>query len=373
MEKKDIKSIIILTLMLIIVFISRNSFLSMHKLFPIYPGEGVTEQKLLSDYFPGLEGTPGDTEVYILEGQEVGETILVLGGTHPNEPAGFLTAVLMIENFKMEQGKVIIIPRANHSAFTHNDPQEGHPQKYTIRTANGSRWFRFGSRSTNPIDQWPDPDVYIHQSGQKLSGSETRNLNRAYPGAANTNLTEKIAYGITQLIKEEKPTISIDLHEASPEYPVINAIVAHQRAYELAVLSIMQLQVKGLDYSLELSPQNFHGLSHREWGDYTQTWALLMESANPVQGRLRGRTSAELVTEGHDDCYVQAARLGRLFVDFDQQGHPLEERVGRHLMGIKAIIDTFNQNNFTEGIQITGFISYDNLLNKGLGAFLHSP
>ena len=38
-------------------------------------------------------------------------------------------------------------------------------------------------------------------SGQKLSGSETRNLNRAYPGRPDGTFTEKVAYAITSLIR----------------------------------------------------------------------------------------------------------------------------------------------------------------------------
>lgn len=52
-----------------------------------------------------------------------------------------------------------------------------------------------GSRASNPVDQWPDPDVYVHAaSGQQLSGSETRNINRAYPGRPDGNPTEQAAF-----------------------------------------------------------------------------------------------------------------------------------------------------------------------------------
>ena len=39
-----------------------------------------------------------------------------------------------------------------------------------ILTASGrSRWFRYGGRLTNPVHQWPDPEVYTHYpSGIKL-------------------------------------------------------------------------------------------------------------------------------------------------------------------------------------------------------------
>lgn len=82
--------------------------------------------------------------------------MLVLGGTHPNEPSGLVAAVLLIENAQPEAGTLYVIPRTNNSAFTCTDPQEGAPMRFTIDTPNGERWFRFGSRATNPIHQWPD-------------------------------------------------------------------------------------------------------------------------------------------------------------------------------------------------------------------------
>ena len=60
----------------------------MHQGEAIKKGAGVTAVKLLSDYFPGLKGSPGDTEVYLLDSGQPGGTVLILGGTHPNDPPG---------------------------------------------------------------------------------------------------------------------------------------------------------------------------------------------------------------------------------------------------------------------------------------------
>jgi hypothetical protein len=338
---------------------------------PIRQGPGVTAVKQLSDYFPGLKDTAGDTEVYILDSGKPGGTVLVLGGTHPNEPAAFLAATLLVENARPAAGRLIVIPRANASGFTHGDYMEGAPDKFTIRTANGERSFRYGSRATNPIHQWPDPDIYVHAaSGQKLSGSETRNLNRTYPGRPNGNLTEKVAYAIVQVIKTEKANVSIDYHEASPEYPVINAIVAHERAMDVAAEAAMELQLDGIKFGLEPSPKKLRGLSHREWGDATETLAILMESSNPAQGRLRGKTDEELVLTGKDRMYVQAAKLGRLFVPTDDNGHPISERVARHLAATAALIKAFNHRCPGASVALDGLPSYDQLVKQGIGAYL---
>ena len=87
--------------------------------------------------------------------------------------------------------------------------------------------------------------------------------------------------GVTQLIEQEGIDITVDLHEASPEYPTINTIVAHQDALSLGSQALINMQLEGMSIGLEPSPENLHGLTHRELGDYTDTLALLMETSNP--------------------------------------------------------------------------------------------
>ena len=371
MKGNKITGIVMIFLSLVIAFVAGKEFLKTRELEPIVKGDGVTSMQKLSDYLPDLKGTRGDSDIYILQGKEPGGSVLILGGTHPNEPAAFLTTVLLVENLKVDKGTVYIIPRANGSAMSHNDPQEASPQRFTIKTPYGERWFRFGSRATNPLDQWPDPDVYIHDASvQKLSGNETRNLNRAYPGRADGTYTEKVAYAITELIKKNDINMEIDLHEASPEYPVINAIVAHERAMPISSQVVMNMEFEDIQIGLEPSPPSLHGLSHRELGDYTNTYAVLMETANASQGRLRGKTDENLVLTGKDPTYVKAQKIGRLFVPYDENGHPIEERVGRHLTGVVQHINVMGENEPDKEIIIEGLPSYEDLQKNGVGAYL---
>ena len=358
-------------LSLAISFVAGKEFLKMREPEPIVKGEGVTSIQRLSDYLPDLKGTRGDSEVYVFQGKEPGGSVLVLGGTHGNEPSGYMSAILMVENLKVDKGTVYVLPRTNGSGLTHNDPQEGSPQRFTIKTPVGERWFRYGSRATNPLDQWPDPDVYIHAaSGQQLSGNETRNINRAYPGRPDGTYTEKMAYAITEMIRKNDINMTIDLHEASPEYPVINAIVSHERAMPIASQVVMNMEFEDIQIGLEPSPVSLRGLTHRELGDYTNTYAVLMESANAAQGRLRGRTDEALVLTGKDPRYVEAQKLGRLFVPYDENGHPLEERVGRHLTGISQLVLVMGENEPEKEIVMEGIPSYADLLENGIGFYL---
>ena len=381
MTKKNYISAAICLVVAVAVMVSTSmSFLAARELPLPEWGPSVTEVKMLSDWFDGLKDTNGDTPVYVLKGEKEGGSVLILGGTHANEVSGYMSAFTFIENAVVEQGTVYVIPYTNHSAMTHNDPSEGNLQYFTLQTKSGERTFRYGSRATNPVDQWPDPDVYIHYpSGQQLSGSETRNINRAYPGRPDGNLTEKMAYGVAELIRAEDIGITFDLHEASPEYPVINATVAHQDAMEIASEGCINLLLSGIEMSLEQSPTNFHGLTHRELGDYTDTKAILMETANASQGRLRGATTVDQVLGGQDECYLISEELGMLYVPWDETGHPIEERCGRHLQGIYEYVTAYNNANPDKAIvysEVPGYSELfleadpDELGGARLGSFL---
>ncbi len=354
----------------VICFFSSQDFWRLHQEEVIYPSRYLTAKKKLSDYFSRLTNTAGDSDIYIFEGQKPGGTLLILGGTHPNEPASFIAAVLLVENLSVTKGKVIIVPRANNSGFTHSDPQEGNPQKYPIDTRDGKRWFRYGSRLTNPIHQWPDPILYVNPAGQKLSGTESRNLNRCYPGKKEGFLTERIAWAIMELIREEGVDLALDLHEAAPEYPVINAIVFHENSAELAAMAMMKLQLEEVDIRLEASPPNLRGLSHREWGDFADTRAILLETANASHGRLKGKPSVSLILDGKDKNYERAAQLGLLFVPFGREGIPLRQRIARHLASIEALLESLRELQPELPIQLENIPSASEVQEAGVGAFL---
>lgn len=368
---KRTRGFIFLLIALIVAAFTARDFLGTRRPLEIKEGPGVKQVKKLGDYFSAIKGSRGDTEVYFLEGEKPGGTVLILGGIHPNEPAGHVAAVLLVENAKALAGRIIVLPRANGSGFTHNDPQEASPSVFALEGRSGKRWFRFGSRSTSPMDQWPDPDIYLHfPSGQTLSGNQTRNLNRAFPGKQDGDYTEQVAFAITELVKKEKVNLVIDLHEASPEYPVINAVVAHEKAMPLASAVVMNLDLRGIKIGLEPSPQNLRGLTHRELGDHTEALAVLMETTNPSQGRLRGRTNAGLVVSGKDRMYLKAQGMGRLYVEFDEKGYPLAYRVARHLAGIEEFFKAYSEANPAAPIEAADIPPSEEILSQGMKNFL---
>jgi hypothetical protein len=378
-EKRNIGSKYTATAMLVfalvIVAISGKSYLEMRTpatgVDRVVPHAGFTH-KMLSDYFDGIKGTPADTDVYIQEGAEPGGTALILGGTHANEPAGVIAAVVMLERANVSRGRLIIVPYANMMGRSHTFPQDAHPQTFSFNTTEGkSRTFRYGSRTTNPVYEWPNPDIYIHPaSGQTMAGMERSNLNRAHPGVADGGITERLAYGFMQLIKAEKVDLAVDLHEASPEYPVVEAMVAHENAMELAAMVAMELEFEGVPIRLEPSPKNLRGLNHREWGDNADVLALLLETSNPSAGRFRGKTDEALILTGADKAYQKASGLGRLYVPYEGGNEPIAERVARHVTTVRLLADNLEYVREGKGIVIEGLPGFQELSDLGVGAYL---
>lgn len=372
MKNNQVVAGVLLAFVLTLTGTASVEFLKMKKPDILYPSSSMTEKSSLAKYCPSLKGTSGDTPVYIFDSKKPGATILVLGGTHPNEVAGFMTAVLLTENLRIDSGKFIVIPQACGSGFTCTDPLEGLPQFFNIITPTGSREFRTGSRVSNPLDQWPDPLVYMHYpSGQSLSGFETRNLNRSYPGRVDGNFSERVGYAVLELIKKEHVDVAFDLHEAAPEIPIINAIISHEKCQDISASAILELELQSLTYALEVSPKNFHGLSHREWGDSSSVLPFLMETSNPIQGRLRGKTDENLIIGGKDRFYAQAMKSAKFRITYDEiNGYPLNVRVARHIAGISAIINGYNEKFPGKKIIYSNIPSYEDITTGGIGNFI---
>ena len=371
-----VQKILVIGLGLVLLATSGASFYSSRRLAePVVLGPGVTTVKKLSDYFEPLRGTANDCNVYFFEGKAPGATILVLGGSHPEEPAGRLTAWVLAENAVVETGRLIVVLSANRSATTVTRLGGAYPPDFSIPTAWGSRTFRMGDRWTNPLDQWPDPEVYFHYpSGQQLAYVDIRNVNRTWPGRANGTLTEQTTYAFMELIKRERVDVAIDLHEAELQYPVISTIVTHQRGQDLATLSAMALNDdEGFKIGTEYSPKTLHGLSHREIGDWSPAISLLFEAPEPFLDATRGVTSAETLLTGRDEFVVKAGRHGLLFEKIDERGWPIAIRVGRHSSSIAVVIETWTADHADRPLVVTGIPRYAEVTRNGVGHYLHDP
>jgi len=348
---------------------------SRHLREPIVPGPSVARVAKLSEYFSGIKGSVNDLNVYVLEGKERGGAVLILGGTHPEEPAGRLAAWVLAENAVLEKGRLFVILSANRSATTATRLGGAYPPDFTIPTAWGGQRFRMGDRWSNPLDQWPDPEVYIHYpTRQQLAYMDVRNLNRAFPGRPGGTLTERTCFAITELIRRERIDIAIDLHEAELQYPVISTIVAHQKGQDLAALASMMLSSnEGFAIGVESSPRALRGLSHREIGDHTDAISLLLEAPEPFLDATRGRTGRDLLLTGKDEFIVRAGKRGLLFEKIDEKGWPIDVRVGRHCSAILQILETWSEDKPDRAVAVSGVPRYAEVIKNGTGAYLKDP
>ena len=361
--------------LLLFIFSGISFYKSRHLKEPVVLGPGVTEVKKLSEYFPGIKGSINDCNVYFLEGKEKGATLLVMGGSHPEEPAGRLAPWLFVENGVMEQGRLILVLSANRSGTTVTRIGGGYPPDYTISTPWGGQTFRMGDRWSNPLDQWPDPEVYIHYpSKQNLAYVDIRNLNRTWPGRPNGTLTEKTCYAFMELIRKEKVDIFIDLHEAELQYPVISTIVTHEDGQELATfVSMMLTDMEGFNMGTEFSPKNLHGLSHREVGDYSDAISLLFEAPEPFLDATRGKTTREQLLTGKDEFVVKAGKHGLLFEKIDENGWPIDVRVGRHTSAVLQTMESWTEEHPDRPLVCLNVPRYAEVIENGTGHYLLDP
>lgn len=376
MKLKVFKLIVVLALAAIvtvsgILFREQRTFKE-----PVVVSENILEVKKLSDYSDTVKGTVNDTNVYIFDSGQPGGTVLMIGSSHPEEPATNLSTQLFVENLNVTQGKVIVVNRVNVSASTCTRAGEAYPRFFHVETPWGEKKWRFGDRTSNVLDSWPDPEVYIHYpSGQNLAYMDIRNINRNWPGRENGLISERTTYAMMEMIRREGVNLTIDFHEAELEYPVENTIVAHQRGNEVAAMTSMMLTSQTFDVpiGMEFSPMALHGLTHREIGDHSDAVSYLFEVAEPMLDRIRGITDEELLMSGKDRFVMKAGEHGLLYAPIDESGWPIDKRVARHVTTAMTLLQVNNMMHPEQTILMEGIPSYQDLLSNGVGYYFHNP
>ena len=125
-----------------------------------------------------LQDTPYQTSAFIFKAEQPGTNIMLIGGTHGNEPAGYEAGLRLLQRFTKnppKSGTIILIPLANRMAVDNFERRV------------------------------PVPDGVDIEKG---------NLNRCYPGKAAGYPMEQLSYAIEQLVRENRVSLFIDMHEA---------------------------------------------------------------------------------------------------------------------------------------------------------------
>lgn len=349
-----------------------------HKHFetPIVKGPGVTSVAQLSDYFPPLKDTLMDTPVFFLEGQQPGANMLVFGGTHSDEVAATLTAMVLIENARPVTGNLFVIPMVNNSGTRTTRPGEGQPLFYEVPTEWGKVTMRMGSRATSQAEQWPDPEVYVHYpSKQMLADAESRNFNRVWPGRADGNLTQQVAYAVTELMRAENIDMAVDLHQGSTMFPVNNVIIAGESGMKIgAYASALLRSEEGIIRPLESAPQLYRGLFNREIEEFVPgTMPFLMEVPVPFCDLPTGPKTEELIITGKDPLLLKLSEMGRLYARYDENGWPLEATVGQHCSALLRLTEAWTRFTEDKPLLLEGIPTYAEMDANSLGYYFIDP
>jgi len=346
-----------------------------HFPMPFVAGPGVTRVVKLSNYGPGLKGKIVDADIFVMEGKEPGGKAFLMADTHANEPAGLLAMMILIENAVVEKGTLYVVPTFNASASRNTKPGDGYPLYFDIPTDWGQVRFRMGNRDASPLEQWPDPDVYIHYPDkQMLSYLDVRNTNRTWPGRPDGPLMERVTYAAMEMMRQEKIDLAVDFHGAETMFPVTNCIVAPQKSAKIATMASMTVKaMEGFDNHVEPSPGNFHGLSHREIGDFSDTLPFLLEAPIPFLDQPTGPKTVKLLLDGEDPFLLSLSAAKKLFVPYDETGWPMDKRIGQHASVALEILKQFSKKNPERAIKLSGFPRYAEIVRNGVGTYYHDP
>ena len=165
-------------------------------------------------------GQPWETKWYAIDSGVHGPTVLVTGGIHGNEPAGF-RAAQQIQHWPIESGKLIVIPKVNTLGLMANTryiPEHRNDKKLRDLNRNFPTRKRPGPQTELAGAVWEyvkkiEPDFVfdlhegfaIHRVNSKSVGSSVI----SFPAKANVKLASKMLAAVNQTIENEKHHFSL--------------------------------------------------------------------------------------------------------------------------------------------------------------------
>ncbi len=119
-----------------------------------------------------LEGTDHETEVFVTHGEADGPTVLVIGGIHGNETAGY-EAAAEIKEWEIESGTLVTIPRANEVAIS-NDTRIGDGGDLNRQFPTGEEPETALARALWSVVEEYEPGTVLdlHESQEVYDGSD---------------------------------------------------------------------------------------------------------------------------------------------------------------------------------------------------------
>lgn len=221
------------------------------------PGEtatpGVTRQTRLL-----RPGTDWETTLHIITAPEEGPMVMVMGGVHGDEIAGYLAADI-VATWSIDRGTLLVLPRANTPAV-----------KTNTRYIPGSC-----------------------------------DLNYIFPGNAAGNPSERLAAAIYAVMAEYRPVWVVDLHEAWEFERVRHGQLGQTIIYppDAPSLPVVQQIVAGLNSSITESIHKYQVLRGGVRGGTIRASRSLGLESFTIE------TTRKLPLEVRVEQHLQAVRL----------------------------------------------------------------
>jgi hypothetical protein len=131
--------------------------------------------------------------------------------------------------------------------------------------------------------------------------------------------------------------------------------------------------MEGFDNHVEPSPANFRGLSHREIGDFSETWPFLLEAPIPFLDQPTGPKTVKLMLDGKDPFLLSLAKKKKLFVPYDEEGWSMDKRAGQHTSVTLEIFKQYSKKYPDTAIKLAGVPRYAEIVKNGIGSYFLDP
>ena len=99
----------------------------------------------------------------------------------------------------------------------------------------------------------------------------------------------------------------------------------------------------------------------------------MFETRNLFLDRVRGITDEALLLTGKDEFVMTAGKFGLLYEKIDENGWPIDVRVGRHCSSTLMVIELWGDFNPGKEVVIEGVPRYDEVVSNGTGYYFHDP
>ncbi|MBO8158416.1 succinylglutamate desuccinylase/aspartoacylase family protein [Thermosyntropha sp.] len=184
------------------------------------------------------EGTKWATELYIIRSTNPGPTVMIVGGIHGNEAAGYKAAE-EIKNWKINRGTLLVLPRANKQAIAINKryvKSEGDLNRsFPVRSSSYGSGTLARAIYKTVQDYKVDWLMDMHEGYDFYKNSSTDSVGQTliyYPNTATKNISKKIVKTINANISSSYRQFTLlrypvrgSLARASAEFLGVNSFI----------------------------------------------------------------------------------------------------------------------------------------------------